>query len=246
MKVFSIAGYHHTGKTTLVVKLITELKNRGYKVQTIKDIHSKKFTMETENSNSWKHWKASNDAVIARGLHGTYQIWHERLSLSQMLQHLDADFVIVEGMKTASLPRVLCATNTEQLDELFDDTVFAISGKFQNESYKNIKNHQDIEKLTDLIEEKVFEVLPFSKNEKCGICGLDCKTMVGKIIKGEKKRSDCKNIFSPKIKIKFNDKQIDLAPFIQNTFLDIIEAYSKNLKGYKVGDKIEITIERHK
>ena len=51
MKVLSVAGFHHTGKTTLAVNIITELKNRGFKVQSIKDIHSQKFTMEKEGSN---------------------------------------------------------------------------------------------------------------------------------------------------------------------------------------------------
>jgi len=46
MKVLSVAGYHHTGKTTTTVELIKELKKRGYKVASIKDIHAENFTME--------------------------------------------------------------------------------------------------------------------------------------------------------------------------------------------------------
>ena len=56
MKVFSIAGYHRTGKTTVVVELIKELKKRGFKVVSIKDIHAEDFSMEDKDSNSWKHW----------------------------------------------------------------------------------------------------------------------------------------------------------------------------------------------
>ncbi len=97
MKVFSVAGYHRTGKTTVVVNLIKELKSRGHKVVSIKDIHNDDFTMEKEGSNSWKHWQASDDVVIARGLNETYQIWHRKLSLNEMLEHLSADFVVVEG-----------------------------------------------------------------------------------------------------------------------------------------------------
>ena len=47
MKVFSVAGFHHTGKTTLVVELIKELRRRGFSVTSIKDIHNENFTMGT-------------------------------------------------------------------------------------------------------------------------------------------------------------------------------------------------------
>ena len=48
MKVFSIAGFHRTGKTTVVVELIKELKRRRFKVVSIKDIHA-------EDHNKNKH-----------------------------------------------------------------------------------------------------------------------------------------------------------------------------------------------
>ena len=121
MKVLSVAGYHHSGKTTAVVSIIKELKKRGYKVQSIKDIHYEDFTMETPTSNSWKHWQASDDTVIARGLNETYKIWHRHLGLPEMLLEMQADYVIVEGMKTAALPRIICAKDDEQLAELVND-----------------------------------------------------------------------------------------------------------------------------
>ena len=156
MKVFSVAGFHRTGKTTVVVNLIKELKNRGYKVVSIKDIHNEDFTMEKKDSNSWKHWQASEDVVIARGLKETYQIWHRKLNLNEMLEHLSADFVVVEGMESAPLPKIICAENKEQLDELVDGTVFAISGKFADSENKFndltvLNSKQDIIKLADLV-----------------------------------------------------------------------------------------------
>ena len=52
MKVLSVAGYHKTGKTTLVINLIEELKKRGKKVVSIKDIHNEDFSMDKEGSDS--------------------------------------------------------------------------------------------------------------------------------------------------------------------------------------------------
>ncbi len=247
MKVFSIAGYHRTGKTTVAVELIKELKKRGFKVVSIKDIHAEDFSMEDKNSNSWKHWEASQDTVIARGLNETYQIWHKQLSLNEMLAHLEADYVVVEGMRSAPLPRIICAENQIQLDELVDGTVFAISGIYADDhnKYKHLpvlKSLEEVSKLADLVEKKIFEVLPLPKAECCGECGLSCKKMVIAILAGERKREDCKTDRNTGMKLKIGSKEIKIVPYVQKTFIDIIKAYLQNLKGYKEGEKIEIEI----
>ena len=233
MKVLSVAGYHHTGKTTTVVAIIKELKKRGYIVQSIKDIHSENYQIDVEGSNSWQHWEASNERVIARSLNGTNLIWHERLSLNQMLDHLQADYVVVEGMKTAFLPRIICAESEEQLNELVDGKVFAISGKSIDE----------VEKIVDLIEEKVFEVLPMSKPECCSACGLTCEKMVSAILSGEKKRSDCLTDRVDKIEINVGGRNIKIVPYMQNMITDTINALLDGVAGCEKGT-IEIKIKR--
>jgi len=247
MKVISIAGYHHTGKTTTSVELIKELKKRGYKVTSIKDIHNENFTMEKKGSNSWKHAQASGDTVIARGISETYQIWNRQLSLNEMLSHLDSDYVVVEGMRSVALPRIICATDEEQLEELVDGTVFAISGKYSDEhdKYKDLKvfkSKDQIKELTDLVIEKVFPVLPLPKFECCGECGMNCREMVSGILAGRNTREDCKTDRNLDIKIKIAGKDINIVPYVQNTLKDIIKAYVKNLKGYRKGDSIDIKI----
>ena len=247
MKVFSIAGYHRSGKTTVAVELIKELKKRGFKVVSIKDIHAEDFSMEEKNSNSWKHWEASQDTVIARGLNETYQIWHRQLSLSEMLEHLDADYVVIEGMKSAPLPRIICAENQSQLDELVDGTVFAISGIFadNHSKYKHLpvyKAFEQVSQFADLVEKKVFEVLPIPKAECCGECGLTCWEMVVAILAEERTRDNCQTDRKTGMKLKIGSKEIKIVPYVQKTFIDIIKAYLQNLKGYKEGEIIEIEI----
>jgi len=247
MNVFSVAGFHHTGKTTLVVELIKELRRRGFSVTSIKDIHNENFTMEKEGSNSWKHAQASGNTVIARGISETYQIWNRQLSLNEMLSHLKSDYVVVEGMKNVALPRIICAKDNEQLKELVDGTVFAISGKYADEhdKYENInvfKSKDHIKELTDLIIEKVFPVLPLPKLECCGECGMNCREMVSGILAGRNTREDCKTDRNLDIQIEIAGEDINIVPYVQNTLKDIIKAYVKNLKGYHEGDSIDIKI----
>jgi len=247
MKVFSVAGYHRTGKTTVTIELIKELRKRGFNVTSIKDIHNENFTMEKKGSNSWKHAQASGDTVIARGITETYQIWNRQLSLNEMLSHLKSDYVVVEGMKDVALPRIICAEDEKQLKELVDGTVFAISGKYANDhdKYEDLnvfRSKEQIKELTDLVVEKVFHVLPLPKLECCGECGMNCREMVSGILTGRNKREDCKTDRNLDIQIEIAGNDINIVPYVQNTLKDIVKAYVKNLKGYHEGDSIDIKI----
>jgi len=241
MKVLSVAGYHHSGKTTAVVSIIKELKKRKYKVVSIKDIHNEDFSVDKLGSNTWKHWQASKDVVIARGLEETYQIWHKKLDLNEILYHLKADFVIVEGMYEAALPRILCAKNERELDELVNDTVFAISGIYadKHSEYKDLnvyKSETDISKIVDLIEEKVFDVLPQADPKCCSECGLDCYLMVGKILKGERKRDDCIADRHEIVELFIDDKKIKIVPFVQRILRDSLSSLVRNLDNCDKGN----------
>ena len=87
----------------------------------------------------------------------------------------------------------------------------------------------------------VFPVLPQADSKCCTACGTNCYGMVKNILSGKKKRSDCKTDQGQNIQIKFNNKDIKIVPFVQETIKDVILAMTQKLKGYKKG-KIEITI----
>jgi molybdopterin-guanine dinucleotide biosynthesis protein B len=59
----SIVGKSNSGKTTLIEKLIRELKKRGYRVATIK--HNRHgFDIDHEGKDSWRHKKAGAQITV--------------------------------------------------------------------------------------------------------------------------------------------------------------------------------------
>lgn len=247
MKAFSVVGLHHSGKTTAVEKLITYIKSKGMNISSVKDIHQEDFTMEKPGSNSHRHLMASNTQVFARSRNETYLIWNRQLKFKEMLNHVNTEWLIIEGMKEEILPKIIAAKNEEELELLFDDNVFAVTGPVSEiiSEYKGIPAINAIKNITDLGElvlEKVFKILPFANDGYCGHCGLNCYELTAKILKGEKTREDCALKKNEKFSIKFNGEEVMLNEWVQELSLDLFTAYCKNLKGYKAGDKITIEI----
>jgi molybdopterin-guanine dinucleotide biosynthesis protein MobB len=61
--IVSIVGRTNSGKTTLIEKLIPELKKRGYKVGVIK--HTKhQFEIDHPGKDTWRMTKAGADTVV--------------------------------------------------------------------------------------------------------------------------------------------------------------------------------------
>jgi len=247
MKVFSIIGLHHSGKTTAVEKLIIYLKSKGQSVSSIKDIHQEGFTMEKQGSNSHRHLMASNTCVFARGDKETYLIWNRQLKFKEMLSHINTQWLVIEGMKEMALPKIIAAKNTDEIDQLLDENVFAITGPISEQinEYKGLpalNAINEIDKLGSLVTQKVFNVLPLANDGFCGHCGLNCYELTAKILKGEKTRDDCGMKASQNISIKFNDEEAVLNEWVQELSIDMFTAFCKNLKGFKQGDKITINI----
>src|SRR5690554_3127887 len=189
MRVFSVFGISGSGKTTTIEKIISELKKRRYTVGSVKDIHFEAFAIDTPGSNTDRHRKAGSQLVTARGLFETDVLYQEHLPIEQILTHYDHDFVVLEGETEGNFPRIVTAHNVAEIEERLNPSVFAIAGKIANEidEYKGIPVINaliDVEKLVDLIEEKVYSRLPDFPPECCSGCGMSCRELGEKILQG--------------------------------------------------------------
>ncbi|MBZ7921913.1 molybdopterin-guanine dinucleotide biosynthesis protein B [Ensifer adhaerens] len=110
MKIFGIAGWKNSGKTGLMVRLVTELTGRGYVVSTVKHAHHD-FDIDKVGADSYRHREAgAHEVTIVSGTR--FAIMHElrgapEPSFEDILARLaPCDLVLVEGYKREPIPKV--------------------------------------------------------------------------------------------------------------------------------------------
>jgi len=106
MKVISVVGTKKTGKTTLVAALVASLAKHG-KVGTIKNM----ATHPVDRGDTKRHFDAGADVVIGLG-EARLKVTRERGDLDSALAELEADgmdYVVIEGFKHSSLPKIVMA-----------------------------------------------------------------------------------------------------------------------------------------
>lgn len=248
MRAISVIGTSKTGKTTTIEKIIQELNNRGYSVGTIKEIHFHAFKMDIEGTNTDRHKKAGATLVTARGDNETDILFQEKISINKILSVYNQDFVIMEGVRDAPVPKIITASSVEAIEDRFDDTVFAISGVVSEEirEYKGlpaINALTNIKELVDLIEKKSFKLLPDMKDECCKACGYTCTELCGRILKGLSKREDCV-LSRSEIQLKIGGEDVTMVPFVQKILQNTVEALVKELDGYREDGDIQICIKK--
>jgi molybdopterin-guanine dinucleotide biosynthesis protein B len=105
--IITVVGFSNAGKTTIIEKLLPELKRRGYKVGTIKHAHHG-FAIDREGKDSWRHQQAGADITAVAGPRKIAMVINtpmERLADIRYMMH-GVDLIIAEGFKSARMPKV--------------------------------------------------------------------------------------------------------------------------------------------
>lgn len=110
MKAFGIAGHSGMGKTTLLERLVPELRGRGLRVSLVKQ-SGKDIDVDRPGKDSWRLREAGCHEVLLVG-RGRWALMHELRQgqeppLAYLLSRLQAcDIALVEGYKDSSLPKL--------------------------------------------------------------------------------------------------------------------------------------------
>ena len=108
--VLSFVGRKNSGKTTVLVQVVRELKGMGLKVGTLKHAHDHDFEVDTPGRDSHRHYEAGADIVVVSSsvkLAAIRRVEREPGAREILASHFHGmDLVLVEGYKTQDLPRV--------------------------------------------------------------------------------------------------------------------------------------------
>lgn len=110
MKIFGLAGYSNSGKTTLLEKLIPLFVARGLRVATIKQTHHD-VDLDRPGKDTHRHRAAGASEVLLTSS-ARWALMHElrdepEPSLAEHVQRLSpCDLVLVEGFKREALPKL--------------------------------------------------------------------------------------------------------------------------------------------
>jgi molybdopterin-guanine dinucleotide biosynthesis protein B len=104
----SIVGNSASGKTTLLEKLVLELKKRGRRIGVLKHAHHG-FDLDREGKDSWRYKHAGADTVViaAPGRLAMIKDDDNSESLRRLKGYFeDVDLILIEGFKKKRCPKI--------------------------------------------------------------------------------------------------------------------------------------------
>lgn len=214
VKVISIVGKTDSGKTTLIEKLIIELKKKGIKVGTIKhDVHG--FDIDREGKDSWRHFQAGADAVVISSPKKIALIKRieSEYSLDEIAEEYfeDMDILITEGYKRDNKPKIEVYRSNLYPEPLCkkDDNLIAIASDKRIDSSVPCFDINDASSIADFIQEKFI----LSQEEK------------------------------PSVKVWINGKKLGVKEFVQDFIKGAVSGMLSALRGTQGAKKIRIDID---
>lgn len=175
--IISVVGKSNSGKTTLVEKIIPELKKRGYKVGAIKhDVHQ--FEIDHKGKDSWKMSHAGADTVVIASNEKMAMVkkLDFEVNIDDIVTRLfnDVDIVITEGYKRQNKPKIEVIRYGELLMGECDNLIAIIDNAEKKGTFHIPVNLNEVpilelwetEKIVDFIEKKISEETYDSLNQQ--------------------------------------------------------------------------------
>ena len=155
--VISVVGRSNTGKTTLLEKLIGELKRRGYNLAVIKH-SSGGFDMDQPGKDSWRFTRAGSDTVVLSSSSqiGIIKSVEHEATLEELLYQIDDDYdlVLTEGFKGGPAPKIEVHQSGSELLCSAGELLAVVSDEPLDLTVPRY-SPGEVEALADLIDEKV-------------------------------------------------------------------------------------------
>jgi molybdopterin-guanine dinucleotide biosynthesis protein B len=158
--ILSIIGKSKSGKTTLIEALIRELKQRGYRVGTVKHHSHPGFEVDQPGKDTWRHAQAGSDHVVisAPDKIAAIRTLPKELSLDEIAAGMqDVDIVLTEGFNRAGKPAIE-VVRSPRSQELMGDlpNLIAVAANIQVQTDRPQFDLDDAAGITDFIVERLL------------------------------------------------------------------------------------------
>jgi len=151
VKVIGIVGYKKSGKTSLGVRLARELERHGQRVGVVKHSHHPLDHPDTDTSKYREH----SHAVAAISPCEAEIILKGEFGVADLLKHMDADIVLVEGFKREkTYPKIVCLREKGDLGELYDEMTLCTASLGKGISDYDILNDTHVEEMAEMALQK--------------------------------------------------------------------------------------------
>lgn len=107
----SVIGFKNSGKTSIAVGLVTKLRERGWRVMSVK--HGHHHDIDTPGTDSWRlRHEGGAEKVVLSGPEGfaVMGVWGQdsEMSLQEVTSRFlpEADIVVAEGYKGSTVPKI--------------------------------------------------------------------------------------------------------------------------------------------
>ncbi len=154
--ILSVVGKSDSGKTTLILKLLPELKKRGYRVAVAKHCpHG--FDLDIEGKDSWKFTRAGAEGILLTS-EGNLALLRPKEDSFNMKERLkayfsDLDIALIEGYNDESEIKKIEIVRKEigKMDSDIDGVIAYVSD-MHLETERRVFGPDDISAVADFIE----------------------------------------------------------------------------------------------
>ncbi len=267
--VIAVIGRKNSGKTSLIENLIRSLRSEGLKVMSAKHVDLKGFTLDREQTDTWRHSMAGANPVICIS-ESEVAIIHKdgegEFSIKDLMGYGgDVDVILLEGfsrwiMRDEDVGKIVMVRNRSELEEYLENVkgpVLAYCSYRKDLVGEGLADAEaEFSRILSAVKNFIYDrmrlndILKQLPGLNCGKCGYrSCLELAKAVMDGKASVEECA-VRRSKEKIKasifIDDKRIPMIPYISELIRRTILAMISTLKGTDLhGDEyVQIRISR--
>jgi molybdopterin-guanine dinucleotide biosynthesis protein B len=215
--VLSIVGKSKAGKTTFLEKLIPEMRQRGYRVGTVKHDAQDHFEIDHKGKDTWRHREAGAQTVAigSPSRFALTKMVKKELDLDTIVAGYfpDEDLVLTEGYKSGNKAKIEICRKALKSEPICSpaERLTAVVSDFSVELGVPCFDLEDVSGVADFIEERFLRKITRSK-----------------------------------LVVRLNGKKLPMKSFVRDFVMGGILGMLSTLRGYGNPSQIDISIKLRK